>query len=184
MLFLRFIRVIFLLTVFGSVGIAQDATVPLPISAPVAVERNVPLMVPRETPLEIALDADVHVKKVGQEIHGRLVQPVYAFDRVVLPVGTGVKGRLAAIESLSGKKRMVGILKGDLTPPHKVEVQFDELQLTDGQNISFQAVITSGGKTIQLVETMNDEKKKGVQDEAAKKSVRPSSKPKKSGMKP
>lgn len=166
MLFLRFIRVIFLLLVFGGVGVGQDATVPLPISAPVAVERNIPLMVPRETPLEIALDADVHVKKVGQEIHGRLVQPVYAFDRVVLPMGTGVKGRLAAIESLSGKKRTLGILKGDLTPPRQVEVQFTDLQLANGRTIPFQAVVTSGGKSIQLVESKDDAKKKGVQDAA------------------
>jgi hypothetical protein len=52
------------------------------------------LSVPKGTPLQIALDQEIQVKKVGQTVHGRIVQPVYAFDRVVIPIGTVASGRI------------------------------------------------------------------------------------------
>ena len=47
-------------------------------------EQTVDLSVPIGTPLQIVLDREVRVKKTGQPLHGRLVQPVYAFDQLVL----------------------------------------------------------------------------------------------------
>jgi hypothetical protein len=49
----------------------------------------VALSLPVGTPLQVALDREVRVKKVGQPIQGHLTQPVYAFDHVVLPLGHG-----------------------------------------------------------------------------------------------
>jgi type IV secretory pathway VirB10-like protein len=165
----RFIRAGLLTVALASVGSTQEAvqSTPAPLSSP---ERTIALTVPKDTPLEIALDKDVHVKEVGQEIHGRLVQPVYAFDRLVAPVGTDVKGRIAKIDPISGKRRVFGVLNGDFTPPHNIQVEFTELQLKDGTQIPFQATITPGsGQSIQLVSAKDDSKKKGLQDAAAKK---------------
>ena len=50
---------------------------------------------PKGTPLQVALDSEVRVKKVGQPLHGHLMQPVYAFDRLVLPLGTPVQGHIS-----------------------------------------------------------------------------------------
>lgn len=140
--------------------------------APAAAETpsTIDLAVPVGAPLEIALDGKVRVKKVGEEIHGRLVRPVYAFDRMVLPAGTDVKGHITRIEPITHRRRVFGILNGDLTPSHKVDVEFTELQLSDGKTIPFQALITPGsGQSIQLVSAKEGAKKNAVQDAAAKK---------------
>jgi type IV secretory pathway VirB10-like protein len=164
----RFIRVSLLTVSLAGVGSTQEAVQSTPAAVP-SPERTIALTVPKDTPLEIALDKEVHVKEVGQEIHGRLVQPVYAFDRLVAPVGTDVKGRIAKIDPISSKRRVFGILNGDFTPPHNVQVEFTELQLKDGTQIPFQATITPGsGQSIQLVSAKDDSKKKGLQDAAAK----------------
>jgi hypothetical protein len=54
-------------------------------------QHTVALIVPKGTALQVALDSEVRVKKVGQPLHGHLMQPVYAFDRPVLPLGTRVR---------------------------------------------------------------------------------------------
>ena len=167
---------------FASVGLAQpsfkvrppassspEAAV-APAEAPVP-DKTIALTVPKGAPLEIGLDGNIRVKKAGQEIHGRILQPVYAFDRLVVPAGTDVAGHILKIEPLSHKKRVLGILNGDLTPARDVAVEFNELKLPDGMRIPFQAVITPGsGRPIQLVSAKDDAKKKGaVQDAATKK---------------
>jgi len=137
---------------------AADSTAPSAIALTVA----------KSTPLQIAVEKEVRVKKVGQPIHGRLVQPVYAFDRLVLPAGTEVNGHIARIEDVSGKKRALGILNADFTPARKTQVEFNELVLADGKHIPFQAVVTPGsGRVMQLVGTKNE--KKSAKDAASEK---------------
>lgn len=167
------------IVLLASLGVAQEPLKTRPAAPPAAPEKDaetdkdqtIALRVPKGAPLEIALKENVRVKKAGQEIHGQVLQPVYAFDHLVVPAGAEVKGRIARIDGISGKKRVFGILNGDLTPPRNVEVEFSEIDLAGGQHIPFQAVITLGsGRSIQLVSAKNDAKKKGViQDEAAKK---------------
>src|SRR5215470_4676448 len=164
-----------------SVGVAQPTSqvrppaAPAPDAAPApepvpAPEKTIALTVPKGAQLEIGLDGNIRVKKAGQEIHGRILQPVYAFDRLVGPAGSDVTGHISKIEPLSHKKRVFGILNGDLTPARIVAVEFTELKLADGKRIPFQALITPGsGKPIQLVSAKDDRKKRGVQDAATKK---------------
>lgn len=171
----RALRTALITALFVNLAAAQELKTrpaePAVPTAPVEQETTIDLAVPAGAPLEIALDGKVRVKKVGQEIHGRLVRPVYAFDKMVIPAGTEVSGHVAKIEPLTHKRRVVGILNADFTPAHKVEVEFNELQLADGRSIPFQAVITPGsGQPIQLVSAKQGAKKKGaVEDAAAKK---------------
>jgi len=131
--------------------------------------QTITLTVARNTPLQIALDREVRVKRVGQPLHGRLVQPVYAFDRLVVPAGAEVDGRIAEIEGISKKKRTLGILNADFTPARKIEVEFDQLVLADGRKIPFKAVVTPGsGQVMQLVST-KDDKKHTAKDTASEK---------------
>ncbi len=121
--------------------------------------QTIALTVPKGTPLQIALDQEVRVKSVGQSIHGHTVEPIYAFDREVVPVGTEVTGRIKKIESLSGTKRMMGILNADFTPARKVDIEFNELVLAHGRQIPLHALVMPwSGQVMQLVST-KDEKK-------------------------
>lgn len=139
-----------------------------------APPQSLALRVPKGTPLQVALDQEVCVKKVGQAIHGRVVEQVYAFDQVVIPVGSGVIGRVTKIEPISGGKRTLAALDADFTPTRKVEVNFNELVLADGRHMRLETSVTPGsGQMINFVAAAeNEEKTKGVKDAAAEKTRR------------
>src|ERR1700722_19824628 len=84
----------------GSAQAQEPATIPVsPVEPdPVLTHRSdaqpkapppqtVSLTVPKGTPLQVVLDKEVKIGKVGQPIHGRTAEPVYAFDKMVVPVG-------------------------------------------------------------------------------------------------
>src|SRR5579863_2236009 len=104
-------------------------------SAPIVnvPSQSVALSVPKGTPLQVALDQEIRVKKVGQPIHGRIVEPVYAFDHIVIPVGSEVAGQVTKIGTISGGKRTMAALDADSTPVRTVEVNFHHLVLADGR---------------------------------------------------
>jgi hypothetical protein len=125
--------------------------------------------VPNGTPLQIALDKEVRVRKVGEPITGRVMQPVYVFDRLVIPVGTAATGRISAIDPVPGRTRTLSALNADFTPSHKLAVVFDKLILPDGRHIDLDATVVPGsGQVIRLV-TADEHKKNVVKDAAAQK---------------
>ncbi|MCU1224877.1 MAG: hypothetical protein JWQ42_2970 [Edaphobacter sp.] len=138
---------------------------PQPSSEP----RTIAMTVPDGTPLQIALDKEVRVRKAGEPLTGRVMQPVYVFDHLVIPVGTVATGRISTIEPVSGRLRTLDALNADFTPVHKLSVAFDELILPDGRHIDLHATIVPGsGQVIRLL-SADEHKKNGVRDAAAQK---------------
>jgi len=132
-----------------------------------STSQSVALTVPKGTPLQVALDTEVRVKKAGQAIHGRVVQPVYAFDHVVVPVGSEVNGEITRIEPPTGGKRTKAALDADFTPVRKIEVRFHELILSDGRRMPLDTSVTPGsGQVIQFVSAAESKEKKGLKDQA------------------
>ncbi len=163
----RFIFFVFLTISTAMAG--QDSSSPVALSTRSASTPAIALTVARSTPLQIVLDREVRIRKTGQPIHGRLVQPVYAFDRLVVPAGTEVDGHITRVGAISRKKRALGILNADFTPERKVEVEFDQLVMAEGRTIPFKAVVTPGsGQVMQLVST-SDDKKKSAKDSVSEK---------------
>jgi hypothetical protein len=120
----------------------------------VPAERTIALSVPTGTPLQIALDREVRVKKAGQTVHARLMQPVYAFDHLVLPAGAEVNGHISRIGSPGGKQLTLSILNADFTPPRPVEVAFDDIVIADGKRLPLHATVVPGsGQVIRLVDS-------------------------------
>jgi hypothetical protein len=93
--------------------------------------------------LEVVVDQRITIKHVGQSIVGTLVDPLYAFDRVVAPSGTRVLGHVAALEDESRVARTRAILSGDLTPLHRVVLEFDALAFDDGRTIAIRTRVTT-----------------------------------------
>jgi hypothetical protein len=123
-------------------------------AANMPAERTIALSVPTGTPLQIALDREVRVKRAGQSFHARLMQPVYAFDQLVLPAGAEVKGHIARIGSPGGKQLTLSILNADFTPTRPVEVAFDDIVLADGRRLPLHATVVPGsGQVIRLVDS-------------------------------
>ena len=117
-------------------------------------QHTVALTMPTGAPLQIALDGEVRVKKVGQPLQGHLMQPVYAFDRLVLPLGTRVQGHIAKIGRPGGKQLTWSILNAEFSPPRPIEVSFDQIVLADGRSLPLHALVVPGsGQVIRLVDS-------------------------------
>jgi hypothetical protein len=101
---------------------------------------TVPMSVPSGTPIKVALDSEVRIREVGQSIHGKTTEPVYTFDKLLIPVGTPVNGRVSAIDAVPRKTRTLEAMDGNFSPVRAVHVQFDELVMADGRHISMQTV--------------------------------------------
>jgi hypothetical protein len=129
------------------------------------------LTVPKGTPLQVVLDKEVRIRKLGQPIHGRTAEPIYAFDKLVVPVGTEVTGKITELEGVSNGKRTLEALDADFTPARKITVEFDTIALADGTHIPMQTIVTPGsGQVIEFVTAADpDQKKSTVKDEASEK---------------
>jgi len=126
----------------------RPAEVPAVAVAPQAVS----LTVPRGTPLHVALDQEVRVAKQGQSIEGHVVEPVYAFDKLVIPIGTKVTGQITKIESVSAGKKTEAALDADFTPARKVQVEFNQIALPDGKLLPVHTIVTPGsGNVVEFV---------------------------------
>lgn len=144
------------------------AAVIIPVSSQPPVPQTVALTVPKGTPIQIALQEEVRVRRVGQAVHGRVMEPLYAFDKLVVPAGTEVVGRITHIEEPSKGKRTRAALNADFTPGRKVEMEFSELVLSDSRHIPVHTTVTPGsGQVLQFTSTA--EKKNSVKDKAAEK---------------
>jgi hypothetical protein len=129
---------------------------------------DIPLTVPAGTPIKVALDKEVRLREVGQPLHGKVVEPVYAFDKLVVPAGSEVTGRVAAIDGISKGKRTLAALDSDFSPAHQVHVEFNDLLLSDGRHLPIKTVVTPGtGGVLQFVPA-NQKEKNGVTDRGKK----------------
>jgi len=103
---------------------------------------SVPLTLVAGRSLDIVLDERVVIKKVGQEVSGVIVEPVYAYDRIVVAAGSRVRGHVATIDGPSKVVRLRAGLSGDLSPARSVRLQFDTLILS-GEAVPFESVVTA-----------------------------------------
>ena len=125
-----------MLSILAVAAMAQETSV-APIPRPVAT-------VPAGVPLRVALEHRVAIKHVGETIHGRLVDPVYVYDRVVLPAGSVVEGHVAKIGGVPIGRRLTAILSGNLTPRRDVRAEFDAIVLNDGSRLALRTVPALG----------------------------------------
>jgi hypothetical protein len=104
---------------------------------------RVPIVLKEGRPLSVALDSRVRIRHVGQPITGTVTEPVYVYDRVVVPAGAKVSGRIARLENPPKGSRALTMAGGDFTPKRRVTVEFDLLILPDGQRRSIHTVVTN-----------------------------------------
>jgi hypothetical protein len=118
----------------------------------------------------VALDSEVRVREVGQAIHGKTVEPVYAFDKLLIPAGTVVNGKVSEIDGVPARTRVMDATDGNFSPARHVHVQFDELVMADGRHVALQTVASPAPDGIlRFVSANETEKKNKVEDAAGKK---------------
>ena len=113
-------------------------------AAPVAPGAQPDTTVPSGVPLRVALERRVAIKHVGDPIRGRLVEPIYVFDRVVLPAGSLMEGHIAEIGGVPAGRRLKAILSGNFTPARDVRAQFDTLVWSDTSRLPLQTSLSRG----------------------------------------
>jgi len=149
-------------------AVSASSLDPAPARAAAVAPETVTLTVPQGTPLHVALDNDVRVEKPGQSIQGHVVEPVYAFDQLVIPVGTKVTGQITEIEAVSAGKRTQAALDANFTPTRKVNVEFSEITLPSGKQLAVHTTVTPGsGNVVEFVSAADEHSGNKIKDEAA-----------------
>lgn len=95
-------------------------------------------------PLRVELDQRIRLQSVGQVVTGTVREPVYAYDRIVIPVGTRVRGHVSAIDSGSKFVRARAYLSGNLSPNKHAVLQFDMLLLDEGVEMPIDTIVKGG----------------------------------------
>jgi len=125
----------------------------------------VALNLPAGTPLRIVLDRRTRISHEGEVVHGQVIEAVYAFDQVVIPAGSVATGRVARIEPVLAKRRVLSYANGDLTPFHDYNVVFDTVTLPNGKQITIETTASLGAaEVVHLVSHpgKDQEKKKSI----------------------
>ena len=110
---------------------------------------SVPLTVPAGVPLRLYLTQRAPMR-VGSPVSAKLIEPVYAFDRVVIPAGTLVQGSVTQLDSVSKLVRAHALMAGDFTPLHRARVEFTGLKLPDGRVLPIHTAIAAGLPTLYV----------------------------------
>jgi hypothetical protein len=130
---------------------------------PAKAENNsLALTVAAGTPLKVALDREVRIRKPGQPIHGKTLEPVYVFDKLVIPPGSEVTGKVSEIAGVSRMRRTMAAMNADFSPPREIHVEFDELVLPDGRHLSMKTAVFPGSAGVLQFVPANQKDKKGM----------------------
>ena len=118
-----------LLALAGS-ACAQTGTPPDPAPA---------LSIPAEVPLRIQVTHTTALK-TGNPWRGRLIEPVYGPNRLLLPAGATAKGIISATPAADRSTRVNAKLNGDFTPLHVPVIRVTQLVLSSGLALHVDAV--------------------------------------------
>src|SRR6266542_1886315 len=68
-----------------------------------------PLTVDKGSPLKVILTEKLRAK-LNEPVHGKIVDPVYALDREVIPAGAEILGKVTALRGVGTWKRVSSML--------------------------------------------------------------------------
>lgn len=133
---------------------------------------SVELVVTPGRTLRVALDRRERVQGVGQMVTATLIEPLYCYDREVIPVGTKALGQVERLEAVSKSTRTRAILGGDFTPLRNTLLRFDTLVLPDGNKLRISARVKSVAENVSLKVAQAPKSKTSRVVEAANQQVR------------
>jgi hypothetical protein len=110
---------------------------------------KIALTVSSGTPLRLYVTRRFSKRK-GKSVSAKVLDPVYAFDREVIPAGTVATGYVSRTQSVGAWARIRAILGGDFTPLRISKVEFTSLLLPDGRTMNMQTVETAGLNSIYV----------------------------------
>jgi hypothetical protein len=102
-----------------------------------------------------------------------LTEPIYLWDRIVIPEGTSLTGKVSDYEEVDKTTRTQALLNGDVTPLHKPVISFNTIHTSRGDiAIYSRAVIrevqvvrfSEAGKGQGLIQRAKEEVKSRIHD--------------------
>lgn len=94
--------------------------------------------------MRVALDHRLAIRHVGQAVSGTLMEPVYVYDRIVLPIGCKLTGHIERIEQPSKKRRTLAMVEGDFSPHPQAILRFDSIEDVNGRTIPLVTTVKGG----------------------------------------
>jgi hypothetical protein len=115
------------------------------------IKNGVPVQLHVEagTPLRLYITHRAWYRE-NEIVEAKFAEPVWAFDRIVIPAGTVVQGQINKLEPVPGMDRARAIVGGDFTPLKRARVSFTKLILADGRTIQLQTQSSVGLQTIYI----------------------------------
>jgi len=113
-----------------------------------AADLRIDLIVEAGRPLRVALDSRVTPSHVGQSLSGTIAEDVYAYDRIVVPIGTRVSGHIERLDGGPRAARIRRALNGDFTPLRIVTLEFDALIFDDGRRVPISTKVTMATENV------------------------------------
>ncbi len=103
----------------------------------VATEQNIGihLKVDTGTPLRLYLTQRVPYRS-GEEFKAKFAEPVWAFDRIVIPAGSLAEGHVTELKPVPRMVRASAMAAGNFTPLKRAEVSFTSITLPDGKQMN------------------------------------------------
>ncbi len=112
------------------------------------------ITVPAGVPLRVEIDHGYKLK-VGTQVAGHLLDPVYVDNTLVLPKDARVLGRIAAERPVPRDQRTDALLSGDFTPLRLPEIDFDRIVLPDGSELPMKSRATERTAEVVRFEASN-----------------------------
>ena len=140
---------VFLFAAFAAAQTLEHRAGVAPLK-PAALSKPAPArpILAKGTSLQVEITRHYPVK-VGETIVAKLMHPIYANGKLVVPQGTPLEGHVTALKA-DTKTRWQARLRGDFTPFHTVQVQFDELKLASGPVPISAAPAANGAPVLRL----------------------------------
>jgi hypothetical protein len=112
-------------------------TTPVPAAYTPLHDLN-PLILGAKVPLRVTATQTIPLRK-GQPFYGRLAEPVYGPDRLLLPEGTTAEGVIAETPLAARSERVNAKLDGDFTPLREPTIRVTQLTLPSGAVVHLDA---------------------------------------------
>jgi hypothetical protein len=109
---------------------------------------RIPLTIQAGVPIRVVLLKSVRVKHVGAAVQGRVLEPVYVFDREMIPAGSEVTGRVTQIDPVSKSRRLAALANGNFAPFRTAHIEFTRLTLKNGTRLPIATRVSQGEQNV------------------------------------
>ena len=110
-------------------------------------QQETSLVVPSGVPVRLYLTKRTP-KRTGAVVEAKVLDPVYAFDRQVIPAGAVALGKVNRLQPIPRRQRVRAILNGDFTPLHTAPIEFTTIVMQDGTRLPMHTAESPGLNSI------------------------------------